>query len=277
MIILGSDSPSEILDIIKKIQKSGIGDEKRINFLEKVVKMGKNLKPEDEEYLITLYHKLGDAHDEGGTIPKIDVEEFKKSLNDYKTQLTEITKEKILESKFKITGSKSCARCSIKLGFRKMKPDPLWGFSDYVCKSCFDFIKVRVANYDVTVKEASMLSMSQLESLNKRNTVLSIQNFDNQKRIVFGNNLYSKIIEIPISNFESHEIIEYEEESKTKKILTMGIRKTKTNPHILINFQRNNQRNRIIFDTHDVAKVDSSIGNLALQYQRSKSKEYQNF
>lgn len=276
MVILGTDSPSEILDIIKKIQKSGVGDEKRINFLEKIVKMGKNLKPEDEEYLITLYHKLGDTSNKEKTIPKIDVEEFKKSLNDYKSHLSELTKEKISESKFKIAGSKSCARCSTKLGFRKMKPDPLWGISDYLCKTCFDFIRLKVTNYDATVKEASMLSMYQLESLNKRGTVLSIQNFDNQKRIVFGNNLHPKIIEIQIQNFESHEIIEYEEESTTKKILTMGIRKTKTNPHISIVFQKNNQRNRIVFDSKDLAKVDSSIGNLVLQYQRSKSKEYQN-
>lgn len=271
-----SDSHSEILDIIKKIQKSSIGDEKRINFLEKVVKMGKNLKPEDEEYLISLYHKLDNVSVKENPIPKIDVEEFKKNLNDYKTHLAEITKEKISESKFKISGSKLCARCSTKLGFRKMKPDPLWGFTDYVCKTCFDFIKLKVVNYSVTVKEATMLSMSQLESLNKRGTVLSIQNFDHQKRMVFGNTINTKIIEIQIQNFESHEIIEYEEGSTAKKILTLGIKKTKTNPHILITFQKNNQRNRIIFDSPDLAKVDSSIGNLVLQYQRSKSKEYQN-
>ena len=52
------EEDSDMLDIIKKIKNAGIGEIEKINSLEQVVRFGKPLTSEDEQYLIKLLYKL---------------------------------------------------------------------------------------------------------------------------------------------------------------------------------------------------------------------------
>lgn len=271
------DSSSDIMDIISKIKKAKIGDVKRIDFLEKVVSLSKPLKSEDEEYLIRLLYQL-----ESGTVesaedlPKIEIEEFKKVLNAYKKHYSEKAKNTINESKFKLSGSKTCERCSTRLGFKKFTPEKNWGIQNYLCKSCYEFIKLHVVNYSGLIKKSVDIISP------KKHGVISVQNFDVSKRVVFGNKEEPILLSIPVEFILKHEIVDYEEESTKKKILTLGFKKTITNPHFSIIYKFPSQLERnIIFHSKDLAKISTSVGNLVLEYRsellKSKDKDFETY
>ncbi len=46
-------------DIIKKLKEANLGDRERLDFLQKVVGLGRNLRSADEDYIMELYYQLG--------------------------------------------------------------------------------------------------------------------------------------------------------------------------------------------------------------------------
>ena len=258
---------SDIIDIIKKIKNAGIGDIEKINTLEEVVKFGKPLTVEDEEYLIKLLYQL-EGHDiskkSEKELPKLNMDDFKNIVESYKSHYTEKAKEKLSESKFKLAGSKFCTRCTKKLSFKKHKPHKNWGLKGFLCKECYDEIELKVADYKVILKEADVIP-----STDKKLGILSIQNFDNTKRIVFGNKNFPDLLSIPVEKLTSHEIIDYEEKSSSKKLLTMGLKKTKTSSHLLIVYQSGEQNtHELIIASKELAKISTSLGHLILEFQK---------
>jgi hypothetical protein len=258
---------SDIIDIIKKIKNAGIGDIEKINTLEEVVKFGKPLTVEDEEYLIKLLYQL-EGHDiskkSEKELPKLNMDDFKNIVESYKSHYTEKAKEKFTESKFKLAGGKFCTRCTKKLSFKKYKPHKNWGLTEFLCKGCYDEIGLKVADYKVILKEADVIP-----STDKKLGILSIQNFDNTKRIVFGNKNFPDLLSIPVEKLTSHEIIDYEEKSSSKKLLTMGLKKTKTSSHLLIVYQSGEQNtHELIIASKELAKISTSLGHLILEFQK---------
>lgn len=266
---------SDLLDIINRIKKAGVGDIEKIISLEQVVKFGKPLNAEDEEYLIQLLYKLEHNHVQNNVkekSPKLEITDAKKIVDSYKSHYAEKAKEKISESKFKLAGSKFCVRCTKKLSFKKFKPHKNWGIKEVLCKECFNEIKLKIVDFSVSLKEADVIS-----SIDKKSGVLSIQNFDKTKRIVFGNKNFPELLSIPVEHVTSQEIIDYEEKSQTKKILTVGLKKTKTSPHLLIQYQLGNQTRELILTSKELAKISTSLGHLILEYQKEtfSKKDYE--
>lgn len=258
---------SDILDIIEKIKNAGIGDIEKITTLEQVVTYGKPLTSEDEAYLIKLLYQL-EGHNipknPDKELPKLDKNDFKNIFESYKSHYAEKTKEKLSESKFKLAGSKFCTRCTKKLSFKKFKPHKNWGLKKFLCKECYDEIELKVVNYKVLLKEADVIP-----SADKKSGILSIQNFDNTKRLVFGNKNFPDLLSIPVEKLTSHEIIDYEEKSSSKKILTMGLKKTKKSPHLLIIYQLGEENmHELILASRELAKISTSLGHLILEFQK---------
>ena len=143
------EEDSDMLDIIKKIKNAGIGEIEKINSLEQVVRFGKPLTSEDEQYLIKLLYQL-ESHDISKKpekeLQKLDRTDFKNILESYKSHYTQKAKEKFSESKFKLAGGKFCTRCTKKLPFKKYRPNKNWGLKEFLCKGCYDEIKLKVVN-----------------------------------------------------------------------------------------------------------------------------------
>ena len=261
---MGEDS--DMLDIIKKIKSAGIGEIEKINSLEQVVRFGKPLTSEDEQYLIKLLYQL-ESHDISKKpekeLQKLDRTDFKNILESYKSHYTGKAKEKFTESKFKLAGGKFCTRCTKKLSFKKYKPNKNWGLKEFLCKRCYDEIKLKVVNYKVILKQADVIP-----STEKQFGILSIQNFDNTQRVVFGNKNFPDLLIIPVKKLISHEIIDYEEKSTSKKLLTMGFKKTKTSSHLLIIHKSETINGELIIASNELAKISTSLGHLILEYQK---------
>jgi len=261
---MGEDS--DMLDIIKKIKSAGIGEIEKINSLEQVVRFGKPLTSEDEQYLIKLLYQL-ESHDISKKpekeLQKLDRTDFKNILESYKSHYTGKAKEKFTESKFKLAGGKFCTRCTKKLSFKKYRPNKNWGLKEFLCKICYDEIKLKVVNYKVILKQADVIP-----STEKQFGILSIQNFDNTQRVVFGNKNFPDLLIIPVKKLISHEIIDYEEKSTSKKLLTMGFKKTKTSSHLLIIHKSETINGELIIASNELAKISTSLGHLILEYQK---------
>ena len=270
------EEDSDMLDIIKKIKNAGIGEIEKINSLEQVVRFGKPLTSEDEQYLIKLLYQL-ESHDISKKpekeLQKLDRTDFKNILESYKSHYTQKAKEKFSESKFKLAGGKFCTRCTKKLPFKKYRPNKNWGLKEFLCKGCYDEIKLKVVNYKVILKKADVIP-----STEKQLGILSIQNFDNTQRIVFGNKNFPDLLIIPAKKLISHEIIDYEEKSTSKKLLTMGCKKTKTSSHLLIMHQSETINGELIIASNELAKISTSLGNLILEYQKESfsKKDFEN-
>ncbi len=257
------DPSSDVMDIINKIKKANLGEPNKIEELEKMVSLNKPLKIEDEEYLIRLLYKLESKTDESKEeYPKIEVDEFKKILTTYK---------------FKLAGSKTCHRCSERLGFKKSTPEQNWDIHGLLCQDCYEHIKFHVANYSAILKKSDDSITS-----HNRHGVLSIQNFDNTKRVVFGDDSQPCLISIPVETILRYDIIDFEEESKKKKILTMGFKKTAVSPHFLITYKPPSLYQRdLIVSSKELAKISTSVGNLVLEYAseqlKSKNKDFESY
>ncbi|QDI88579.1 hypothetical protein Nisw_03025 [Candidatus Nitrosopumilus sp. SW] len=254
---------SDVMDIINKIKKANIGEPDRIEELEKMVSLNEPLKIEDEEYLIRLLYQLkSETSESKEEFPKIEIDEFNKILTAYK---------------FKLAGSKTCYRCSERLGFKKSTPEKNWGIHGLLCQDCYDHIKFHVVNYSVILKKSDDSITS-----HNRHGVLSIQNFDNTKRVVFGDDSQPSLISIPVETILRYAIIDFEEESKMKKILTMGFKKTVVTPHFLITYKPPSLYQRdLIISSKELAKISAAVGNLVLEYTseqlKSKDKDFESY
>jgi len=235
--------------------------------MEDTIAQNKPLSNEDEEYLLDLLGQLDPENLHGEIFPKIEVEEFKKSLEHYKKFYSDIAKEKLDESKFRLAGSKLCKRCSTKLGFKKYHPDGNWEIKGYLCRECYNLIKHHIANFPVIIKKGEVNRL-------KKKGILSIQTFDDIHRIVFGTKEEPLLLQIPVSSILRHDFIEFEEDSKLKQFLTLGRKKTQTKPHYLIVYKVPHAFDRdLIFHSEELSKISSSIGNLILEFENSKLKD----
>ena len=293
------DEGAELIEMIRALKQAKIGDEKKLDFYHKIIAdLGKSLQPNDRNYIVDLYQELSqvDSDLENESKPRLNLseniddvkekvtdvkEEYVEKLNDvkdeYKEKLNstaenykEKTKNKIEESRFKLVGGQYCTRCECKLGLRKNKPEKSWGIQGNLCKSCYEHVKVNVTEFSALYKQG------QFRKEQKVKGKLSIQNFDNVHRIVYGTKEFTHLEIIQAQNVKHYELVNYEEYCKRKKIMTMGFKSTISHPHLLIRYSDNrNREQELILDIKDLSNAYSSVGNLVLSNQTKTQPEKQ--
>ncbi len=254
----------DLLEMIKSIKKAGIGDPKKLDFYHKIIAdLGKSLQPRDRNYITDLYQEIINNPHINEKNPKFDFSEniceVKGKIASAKENYQTKAKNKIESSKFKLAGGKFCTRCENKLGFKKNKPEKSWGIQGSLCKNCFQYVKVNVTEYPAFYKQG------QLRKKEKVKGKISIQNFDNTHRIVYGTKEFPNLETILASNVKNYQIINYEEYCKRKKIMTIGLRSTISLPHLLIQYtDKNNREQELILQIKDLSNAYNSVGNLVL-------------
>lgn len=266
------DDDLQLLEMIKALKEANIGDVKKLDFYYKVIAdLKKPLQPKDRNYVVDLYQELmqNDPSQTQSTNFKFtseNIKDIKIKINNAKEEYKNKAKIKVDESKFKLAGGQFCARCKNKLGFRKNKPDKLWGIQGNLCKTCFDYVQVNITNFPALYKQG------QLRKEDKVKGTLSIQNFDNTHRIVYGTKEFPHLEIISANDVKNYQILNYEEYRKTKKIMTLGLKSTVSYPHLLIQyFDKNNREQELILYVKDLSNAYNSVGNLVLSTQAKKN------
>lgn len=162
----------------------------------------------------------------------------------------------------------SCSRCKKKLGLRKLQPRNDWGIAGKICKDCNDFLDVNAPVFEAEYKDGHSKYPQKMKGK------LIVQNFDNKNRVLFL--VQSNIaIEIPVESIKNHELIDYQEESSTKKIVTMGISSKSTSKHLKITYLDNSKLESPIFGIIDVQNTINVIRLLRVRYEKQDTKPTQ--
>ncbi len=157
-----------------------------------------------------------------------------------------------------------CARCDKKLGLRKIEPKLDWQIKGKICVECNKHICENTSYYEAEYKENE-------PDFPKQKGMLSIQNFDDNRRILFivKDEIQFEILLPSIQKFES---IDYTEKSTKKKVTTLGLKDKSTSKHLQITFVGDNGIYSPIFQIKDFESVANSL-NLYIQkyYEESEN------
>lgn len=278
---------SELLEMIKVLKQSEVGDQKKLEVYTKLItNFGKTLDSKDHDYIVDLFNALNkkivpDSEKSSKNNIVENIEDVREKVNtaksDYSEKINSVAenykdkaKSKVEESRFKLVGGQFCKRCETKLGLRKNKPEKSWGIQGNLCKSCFEHVKVNVTEFPALYKQGKFRKEDKVKGK------LSIQNFDNVHRIVYGTKEFPQLEVIQVNNIKKHELVNYEEYCKTKKIMTMGLKSTVSNPHLLIQyFDNSNREQEMILYVKDLSNVYSSVGNLVFSNQKKTESKQQ--
>lgn len=167
----------------------------------------------------------------------------------------------------RIRGSdENCARCHKKLGLRKETPSAYWDYKGKLCKDCFDFILPKAHVFEAEYKEGFSDWTIKIKG------GLSIQNFDDRRRVLFVSEGGNYRLEIPVSAIQKREIIDYEDESTKKKIMTMGISRKSSTKHLQITFLDDSSKmQQPIFNLKETQGVFNALHLLILQFEKGKT------
>lgn len=155
----------------------------------------------------------------------------------------------------------NCARCDNKLGIRKHEPRDDWQYQGKLCHDCFEFATANSPYFEAQYKQGYP------QWLDKKDGLLIIQNFDDRRQIIFQNKENSKM-EIPVESIDKFEIIDFTEESKAKKIATMGLRNKSTSKHLQIYFIGDAGLISPIFYLKEPQAAQNSISLLVNRYKK---------
>lgn len=158
----------------------------------------------------------------------------------------------------------SCARCDKKLGLRKMEPKLDWQIGGKICSECNKYICKNTSYYEAEYKENE-------DDFPKQKGMLTIQNFDDKRRILF----IAKDgiqFEIPLPSIQKFESMDYTEKSIKKKVTTLGLKDKSTSKHLQITFVGDNGVYSPLFQIKDFESVSNSL-NLHIQkyYEESEN------
>ena len=158
----------------------------------------------------------------------------------------------------------SCVRCDKKLGLRKLEPKPDWRIEGKICAECNKHICENTSYYDAEYKENE-------PDFPKQKGMLAIQNFDDNRRILFM--VKNEIqFEIPLPSIQKFESMDYTEKSTKKKVTTLGLKDKSTSIHLQITFVGDHGIYSPIFQIKDFESVANSL-NLHIQryYEESEN------
>ncbi len=158
----------------------------------------------------------------------------------------------------------SCARCDKKLGLRKIEPKLDWQIEGKICAECNKHVCENTSYYEAEYKENE-------PDFPKQKGMLAIQNFDDNRRILFIAKDEIQF-EITLPSIQKFESMDYTEKSTKKKVTTLGLKDKSTSKHLKITFVGDNGIYSPIFQVKDFESVANSL-NLYIQkyYEESEN------
>ena len=158
----------------------------------------------------------------------------------------------------------SCARCDKKLGLRKIEPKLDWQIKGKICAECNKHLCKNTSYYEAEYKENE-------PDFPKQKGTMAIQNFDNNRRILFIAKDEIQF-EIPLPSIQKFKGVDFTEKSTKKKVTTLGLKDKSTSKHLQITFVGDNGIYSPIFQIKDFESVANSL-NLFIQkyYEESEN------
>ncbi len=164
-----------------------------------------------------------------------------------------------------VPGKGNCARCDKRLGLRKKESRCDWGYQGKLCNDCYEFAIANSPYFDAEYKFGLPGWIDKIKG------ILIVQNFDDMRQIIFTtqDNL---ILKITAPSIKEVQIVDYTEESKKVKIVSLGLKNKSTSKHLQISYIGDTGEEAPIFHVDQAQNALNSVILLIKNYKRDSEK-----